>query len=52
MNEIWVDIRIEFLSISEMAINILPFCTVYLCEAALTTIKSKYQSKVENVVCP
>lgn len=42
----------EFPTISEMAIDILLFYTLYLCEAALAVVKSKYQSKVENIVCP
>lgn len=35
-----------------MAIDLLLFYTIYLCEAALEVVKSKYQSKVENIVCP
>ena len=37
LNKFWLRIRVEFPTLSEMALNILlPFCTMHLCEATFS----------------
>lgn len=54
LDEFWLGIRTEFLTISEMTLIIfLPFCTTYLSKAALlelmVIIKVKHQSAFKHI---
>lgn len=52
LNEFCLEIRTEFLTISEMALNmLLPFCTVCLRKVVMSTlsiIKSKYHPALKD----
>ena len=51
--DFWIRTRNEYPTLAELALDkLLPFCTTYLCEAAiskLTTIKSKTRASLETV---